>query len=161
MKEVKLDSCGSVSSAHSKYLSSIKTCKQYNIPIVSLHGIGGKTRPLTSAGTLSHVKSGGKIVKFLCYVFDTPVGDTAEILLLGLKTIVDSNIDIRYHMKLSVNVIPEMIKFIEHEDTLLNELHCVDILPFEASETKLLWKQIQRQTGTREQNYMKVLRMSS
>ena len=102
VKEVKLDSCGSVSLAHSKYLSSIKTCEQYNIPIVSLNGIGGKTRPLTSAGILSHVKTGGKIVKFLCYVFDTPVGNTAEILLLGLKTIVDSNIDIRHHMKLSV-----------------------------------------------------------
>jgi hypothetical protein len=53
VKEVKLDSCGSVSLAHSKYLSSIKSCKQYNIPIVSLNGIGGRTNPLTSAGILS------------------------------------------------------------------------------------------------------------
>jgi hypothetical protein len=71
VKEVKLDSCGSVSLAHSKYLSSIQSCKQYNIPIVSLNGIGERTNPLTSAGILSHVKPGGKIIKFLCYVFDS------------------------------------------------------------------------------------------
>jgi hypothetical protein len=41
-------------------------------------------------------------------------------------------------MKLSVNGISEMIKFIEHDDLLLRELHCVDVLPFEASEHKLL-----------------------
>jgi hypothetical protein len=103
VKEVKLDYCGSVSLAHPEYLFFINTCEQYNIPIVSLNGIGDKTRLLTSAGILSHVKSGGKIVEFLCYVFDTSVGNTAEILLLGLKTIVDSNMDIRYHMKLSLS----------------------------------------------------------
>ena len=133
-----MDSCGSVSLAHSKYLSSIKPCKQYNIPIVSLNGIGGKTRPLTSAGILSHVKPGGKIIKFLCYVFDTPVGNTGEILLLGLKTIVDSNIDIRYHMKFSVDGISKMIRFIEHEDTLLSELLYTDTLHLEAVDSKLL-----------------------
>ncbi len=138
VKEVKLDSCGSVSLAHSKYLSSIKSCEQYNIPIVSLNGIGGKTRPLTSAGILSHVKSGGKIIKFLCYVFDTPGGNTGEILLLGLRTIVDSNIDIRYHMKFLFVGISKMIKFIEQEDTLLSELHYTDSLPFEAVDSKLM-----------------------
>jgi hypothetical protein len=60
VKEVKLDSCDSVSLAHS-YLSSIKSCKQYNIPIVSLNGIGERTNPLTSAGILSHVKPGARL----------------------------------------------------------------------------------------------------
>jgi hypothetical protein len=41
-------------------------------------------------------------------------------------------------MKLSVNGISKMVKFIEHDDLLLSELHCVDTLPFEASEHKLL-----------------------
>ena len=40
-------------------------------------------------------------------------------------------------MKLSVNGISKMVKFIEHDDLLLSELHCVDTLPFEASEHKL------------------------
>ncbi len=123
---MKLDSCGSVSLAHSKYLSSIKSCKQYNIPIVSLNGIGGRTHPLTSAGILSHVKPGGKIIKFLCYVFDSPVGNTSEILLLGLRTIVDAEIDIRYHMKLSVEGISKMVRFIEHESAILGELYHIE-----------------------------------
>ena len=117
--EVKLDSCGSVSLAHPKFLSSIKECKQYGIPIVTLNGIGGKTLPITRAGILSHVKPQGKIVKFLCYVFDTPVGNTNEILLLGLKTIVEADIDIRYHMKLSVQGLSKMVRFVEDvPDTL-------------------------------------------
>jgi hypothetical protein len=33
IKEVKLDSCGSVSLAHSKYLTNIKSCMLYNIPV--------------------------------------------------------------------------------------------------------------------------------
>ena len=119
--EVKLDSCGSVSLAHPKFLSSIKECKQYGIPIVTLNGIGGKTLPITRAGILSHVKPHGKIVKFLCYVFDTPVGNTNEILLLGLKTIVEADIDIRYHMKLSVQGVSKMVRFVEDvKDTPLS-----------------------------------------
>ena len=77
--EVKLDSYGSVSLAHPKYLTKIKSCKEYGIPIVSLNGIGGKTLPITKAGILSHVKRGGKLIKFLCYAFNTPVGNTKEI----------------------------------------------------------------------------------
>ena len=120
--EVKLDSCGSVSLAHPKFLSSIKECKQYGIPIVTLNGIGGKTLPITRAGILSHVKPQGKIVKFLCYVFETPVGNTNEILLLGLKTIVEADIDIRYHMKLSVQGLSKMVRFVEDvPDTLVNK----------------------------------------
>ena len=45
---------------------------------------------------LTHVTPQKKCVKFICYVFDTPVGNAQEILLLGLSTIVDANIDIRY-----------------------------------------------------------------
>ena len=137
IKEVKLDSCGSVSLAHSKYLSSIKSCKQYNIPIVSLNGIGGRTNPLTSAGILSHVKPGGKIIKFLCYVFDSPVGNTSEILLLGLRTIVDANIDIRYHMKLSVEGISKTVRFIENESALSSELYNIELLNDNIVDTKL------------------------
>ena len=71
-----MDSCGSVSLAHSKYLSNIKDCSQYNIPIVTLNGIGGSTLPITKAGVLTHVTPQRKLIKFLCYVFDTPIGKT-------------------------------------------------------------------------------------
>ncbi len=51
-KEAKLDSCGSVSLSHSQFLlvMDIKPCKEYNIPVVTLKGIGGRTQPLRTAG---------------------------------------------------------------------------------------------------------------
>jgi hypothetical protein len=89
--------------------------------------VDGRTNPLTSAGILSHVKPGGKIIKFLCYVFDSPVGNTSEILLLGLRTIVDADIDIRYHMKLSVEGISKMVRFIEHESASSGEHYHIEL----------------------------------
>ncbi len=87
----------------------------YNIPVVTLNGIGGKTHPITEAGLLTHVTPQKKCVKFLCYVFDTPVGNAQEILLLGLSTIVDANIDIKYHMSFSAHGISKMIRFLDEE----------------------------------------------
>ncbi len=116
IKEVKLDSCGSVSLAYSKYLSNIKDCSQYNIPIVTLNGIGGSTLPITKAGVLTHVTPQRKLIKFLCHVSDTPIGKTQEMILLGLKTLVESNIDIRHHMKLSVvQGLTKMVRFLDRE----------------------------------------------
>ena len=103
--------------AHSKYLTNVKPCMLYNIPVVTLNGIGGKTHPITEAGVLTHVTPQKKCVKFLCYVCDTPVGNAQEILLLGLSTIVDANIDIRYHMSFSVQGISKMIRFLDEEPT--------------------------------------------
>ena len=96
--EVKLDSCGSVSIANSAFLTSIKSCKEYRIPSVSLKGIGGKTEPLTKAGILKHVLPNGQIVRWLCYVFDIPVGHSKQLLLLSMSAIKLSNIDINFHI---------------------------------------------------------------
>ncbi len=52
IKEVKLGSCGAVSLAHPKYLSNMIVCSQYNIPVVTLNGIGGRTLPIAKAGVL-------------------------------------------------------------------------------------------------------------
>ncbi len=43
---------------------------------MTLNGIGGQTLPFTSAGILTHVTPQNKLIKFLCYVFDTPIGST-------------------------------------------------------------------------------------
>ncbi len=43
--EVKLDSCGSVSIGHSSLLTNIKSYKEYNIPTVTLKGIGESQNP--------------------------------------------------------------------------------------------------------------------
>ena len=50
--EAKLNSCGSVSLPHSRFLTEIKPCKDYKLPIATLKGIGGKTQPLQKAGVL-------------------------------------------------------------------------------------------------------------
>ncbi len=96
--EAKLDSCGSVSIGHSTLLSNIKTCKEYRIPSVTLKGIGGRTEPLTKAGILKHVLPDGRLVKWLCYVFDTPVGRSEKLLLLSMSAIKLSGIDVNYHI---------------------------------------------------------------
>jgi hypothetical protein len=96
--EVKLDSCGSVSIGHSSLLTNIKSCKEYNIPTVTLKGIGGKSEPLTKAGILKHVLDNKRVVKWLCYVFDAPVGHSKRLLLLGMSAIKLSGIDINHHI---------------------------------------------------------------
>ena len=138
IKEIKLDSCGSVSLAHSRYLSSIKPCSQYNIPIVTLNGIGGRAQPITNAGILTHVTPQKKLIKFLCYVFDTPIGNTQEMLLLGLKTIVEADIDIRYHMKTSVQGVTTMVRFLEEEEICNTKLHRVEMLYYRDSDINSL-----------------------
>ncbi len=40
--KAKLDSCGSVSIAHSNLLNSIKPAQSYELPNIRLRGIGGK-----------------------------------------------------------------------------------------------------------------------
>jgi hypothetical protein len=131
IKEVKLDSCGSVSLAHSRYLSDVRSCSQYKIPIVTLNGIGGRTLPITKAGILIHVIPQKKLIKFLCYVFDTPIGKVQEMILLGLKTIVEANIDIRHHMKLSVQGLTKMIRFLEEENQPYEGRKRIELLQYD------------------------------
>ncbi len=50
--KAKLDSCGSVSIAHSNLLNSIKPSKHYELPNIRLRGIGGKTNMLKKVGVL-------------------------------------------------------------------------------------------------------------
>ena len=83
----KLDTCGSVSRAHSTYMKDIATCKSYGLRGVTLSGIGGISEPLRKAGLL-HVRTpDGECKKILCYAFDRPVGNSKEILLFSLKII--------------------------------------------------------------------------
>ena len=109
--EVKLDSCGSVSIGHSSLLTNIKSCKEYNVPTVTLKGIGGKSEPLTKAGILKHVLKNKRVVKWLCYVFDTPVGHSQKLLLLGMSAIKLSGIDINYHIDESFEGRPSALRF--------------------------------------------------
>ena len=50
--KAKLDSCGSVSIAHSNLMNEIKPAGKYNLPSIRLRGIGGKTNLLSKVGVL-------------------------------------------------------------------------------------------------------------
>ncbi len=65
------------------------------------------------------------------------MGNTSEILLLGLRTIVDANIDIRYHMKLSVEAVSKMVRFVENESAPLGELYHIELSNVNMVDTKL------------------------
>ena len=109
----KLDSCGSVSLAHSSFLRDVAPCKNYGLRKVILSGIGGKSEPLRQAGLL-HVRStNGENRKVLCYVFDRPVGNTKEILLFSLRTIREARIDIIHHMDQSLKGVAAPLRFLE------------------------------------------------
>ncbi len=107
---------------------------------MTLNGIGGRTLPITNAGILTHVTPQRKLIKFLCYVFDTPIGNIQEMLLLGLKTIVEANIDIRYRMKSSVQGVTTMVRFLEGKETRDIKSHRVEMLYYKISDVNSLEK---------------------
>ena len=97
--KAKLDSCGSVSIAHSNLLNSIRSSRSYNLPNIRLRGIGGKTNMLQKVGVLKIKRPGNESCELLCYVFDEAIGQTEEMLLISLSAIIDAKINILYHMK--------------------------------------------------------------
>jgi hypothetical protein len=72
--KVKLDSCGSVSIAHSDHLIRLKKAKDYGLQNIRLLGIGGRTNFLTEVGVLPVHKPDGDICFMLCYAFNSPLG---------------------------------------------------------------------------------------
>jgi hypothetical protein len=77
----KLDSCGSVSIAHTNLLNDIQHAHKYKLPKIRLRGIGGRTNLLDKVGILKIKQPDNKHCKLMCYVFDEEVGQTKEMLL--------------------------------------------------------------------------------
>ena len=114
----KLDSCGSVSLAHSSFLRDVSSCRNYGLRTVILSGIGGKSEHLRQAGLL-HVRStDGVSRKVLCYAFDRPVGNTKEILLFSLRTIREARIDIIHHMDQLLLGVAAPLRFLDESSLL-------------------------------------------
>ena len=84
--KVKLDSCGSVSIAHSDHLIKLKKAKDYGLQNIRLLGIVDKTNILTEVRVLPVHKPEGDICFMLCYAFNSPLGDNDKVILLGLHT---------------------------------------------------------------------------
>jgi len=64
--KAKLDSCGSVSIAHSNLLNSIKPSRNYKLPNIRLRGIGGKTNMLQKVGVLKIKRPDNESCELLC-----------------------------------------------------------------------------------------------
>jgi hypothetical protein len=60
------------------------------------------------------------------------------MLLLGLKTIVEANIDIRHHMKSSVQGVTTMVRFLEGKETHDKKSHRVEMLYYRISDADSL-----------------------
>jgi hypothetical protein len=97
--KVKLDSCESVSIAHTDHLIEVKSAKSYGLNNIRLLGIGEKTNCLTEVGMLPEVRGDDGVCFLLCYTFDSPLGDTEKVILLGLHTMMKANINILQHMR--------------------------------------------------------------
>jgi hypothetical protein len=97
--KVKLDSCASVSIAHTDHSIRVKSAKSYGPHNIRLLGIGGKTNYLTRVGILPVVRGDDGVCFLLCYIFDSPLGDTEKVILLRLHTMIKANVNILQHMK--------------------------------------------------------------
>ncbi len=98
MAKAKLDSCDSISIAHTNLLNDIQPVHKYNLPKIRLRGIGGKTNLLDKVGIIKIKQPDNKHCKLMCYVFDEEVGQTKEMLLISLSAVIASKINILYHM---------------------------------------------------------------
>ena len=96
----KLDTCGSISIAHSSYLTQVKRAAEHGLPRIRLTGIGGKSDILNMVGIVQLKTPEGRVKRIQCYVFDSPLGPTQKMLLLSLQSVVEASINIIHHMDL-------------------------------------------------------------
>jgi hypothetical protein len=62
----KLDSCGSVSIAHSSFITQVKGSREHGLPPIRLTGIGGRTGTLNMVGIEQLVGPGERVKKIQC-----------------------------------------------------------------------------------------------
>ncbi len=131
----------------------IKPCKENGIPVVTLKGIGGKTQPLRTAAVLKIIRSHNRTLKLLCYVFDEVVGNTDNLLLVSMRTIKMTKIDIQHHINLSCEGECVPLKFIEEEhepynnqmseaDTLYHRYDVKENCPKRLYEESILYEKL-------------------
>ena len=129
----KLDTCGSVSIAHSSYLTQVKRATEHGLPQIRLTGIGGKSDILNTVGIVQLRTPEGRIKRIQCYVFDSPLGPTQKILLLSLQSVIEASINIIHHMDLSVKGKRGSLRFWPDNKTL--EQICRDISSIDLKPT--------------------------
>ncbi len=89
----KLDTCGSVSIAHSSFLTQVRKAREHGLPPIRLTGIGGKSGILDMVGILQLAAPEGNVKSIQCYVYDSPLGPTSKMIeFLPLPVIGNPNI---------------------------------------------------------------------
>ncbi len=129
----KLDTCGSVSIAHSLYLTQVKSAAEHGLPQIRLTGIGGKSGILNRVGIVQLRTPEGRVKQIQCYVFDSPLGPTQKILLLSFQSVIEASINIIHHMDLSVKGKRGPLRFWPDNKTL--EQICRDISSIDLKPT--------------------------
>jgi len=161
----KLDTCGSVSIAHSSYLTQVKRASEHGLPRIRLTGIGGKSDILNMVGIVQLKTPEGRVKRIQCYVFDSPLGPTQKMLLLSLQSVIEASINIIHHMDLSIkgkrgplrfwpdnksleqicreissiDLKPTLHRRVKHQETYLQER---EILDFDEVEDCTEWEQM-------------------
>jgi hypothetical protein len=128
----KLDTCGSVSIAHSSYLTQVKRAAEHGLPQIRLAGIGGKSDILSRVGIVQLRTPEGRVKRIQCYVFDSPLGPTEKILLLSLQSVIEASINIIHHMDLSIKGKIGPLRFWPDNKTLeqiCKEISSIDLKP--------------------------------
>ena len=94
----KLDSCAIVNLSHSKHCTNIKPCQEYGLPPIQLSGIGGSTDPIRKAGLIMAIVKGRKKIAH-AYILDQEIAGNKAICLIGLRTLIDWDVDLNFHMR--------------------------------------------------------------
>ena len=94
----KLDSCAIVNLSNSKHCTNIKPCHEYGLPPIQLSGIGGSTDPIRKAGLIIAIVKGRKKIAH-AYILDQEIAGNKAICLIGLRTLIDWDVDLNFHMR--------------------------------------------------------------
>jgi hypothetical protein len=94
--EGKLDTCGSVSLAHSPFMRDIPPCQSYELKAVTLASIGGISEPLKQSGLL-HVRTPGGGSKKVCATCSINQWKYQGDSLVHLNAIREARLDIIHH----------------------------------------------------------------
>jgi hypothetical protein len=94
----KLDSCAIVNLSNSKHCTNIKPCHEYGLPPIQLSGIGGSTDPIRKVGLIIAIVKGRKKIAH-AYILDQEIAGNKAICLIGLRTLIDWDVDLNFHMR--------------------------------------------------------------
>ena len=94
----KLDSCAIVNLSNSKFCTDIKPCQEYGLPPIQLSGIGGSTDPIRKAGLIRAIIKGRKKTAH-AYILDQEIAGNKAICLIGLRTLIDWDVNLNFHMR--------------------------------------------------------------